>query len=426
MRSVMVFKRLFLASLCAGSAITAGGAGYPPERMVYNPITQQSEPEQRGAQAAAALAVSGAFEGEASLSSPEPTVVQAGHVAGADSCGSCGDGSCDGVACGGAVGCGTGVVGGGCEIVGCGDATCGDVASGGCATSATFYTGIEFTFLKPHYDDNVAFTMLDGSATGDSAFTDVEFDHDTEFTPRVYLGWRHRDGVGLRVTWWAFDHEAQSASASPDADGFGQISHPPFSGVDISSVIPTDVFTAGSHLEAYAIDIETTQEACLGGWDVVVAGGVRYADVEQGYRAQLQNAAGDQRGTIDYRQGIDGIGPTISLGASRPLGRLTTLFCKARGSVLFGDGESFLSAAENLDAPPEVATTRTSSRDDLLSIGEVQVGFQWQGRRRRMMPYRPFASVALEGQVWNGAGSATSEDGSLGFFGVNTGIGLAW
>lgn len=378
--------------------------------MVYNPVTGQSEPELRSASEGIASkgGVSTAFEDPAD-------VAQVAHHEAYVPSDACGDMACGADVCDPACG----------DIV-CGEPICGAAPGSGCGVGATFYSGIEFTFLRPHLDNNVAFTNLDGDAAGNSAFTDVGFEHDTELAPRVHFGWRHRDGVGLRATWWSFDHEADSVSASPDADGFGQISHPQFSGVDISTVIPTDLFSASADLEASAIDIEATQQACLGGWDLTVAGGVRYADVEQGYRAQTRDAGSNLRGTIDYRQSIDGIGPTISLGASRPMGRLATVFCRARGSVLFGDGGSRLTAAENIDSPPEIATTRTTSRDDLLSIGEVQVGFRWSGRGQRHLPYRPFLSIALEGQVWDGAGSPTSEDGALGFFGGTVGTGIEW
>jgi hypothetical protein len=35
-----------------------------------------------------------------------------------------------------------------------------------------------------------------------------------------------------------------------------------------------------------------------------------------------------------------------------------------------------------------------------------------------------FLRTALEGQVWQGAGSATNEDGDLGFFGLNVALGM--
>ena len=90
------------------------------------------------------------------------------------------------------------------------------------------------------------------------------------------------------------------------------------------------------------------------------------------------------------------------------------------------DDVSELAAVDDADLTTPFNTSRTTNRDDLLSIGEIQLGFRWQSLARRGQPYRPFLTAAVEGQTWNGAGSATSEDGSLGFFGFSTGAGLMW
>jgi hypothetical protein len=110
--------------------------------------------------------------------------------------------------------------------------------------------------------------------------------------------------------------------------------------------------------------------------------------------------------------------------AIRPINCQTGIFAKARGSLLYGDGESSLSAGEDLDLATPFTTTRTTSRDDLLSIAEIQVGLQWHSPYYQV--YQPFFTVAMEGQMWHGAGNATSEEGTLGFFGFTTGAGLKW
>ena len=92
--------------------------------------------------------------------------------------------------------------------------------------------------------------------------------------------------------------------------------------------------------------------------------------------------------------------------------------------MLFGDGESTLNAVEDADLATPFNTARTTGRDDLLSVGEIQLGFRWQTLGHRGRTYRPFLSAALEGQIWNGAGNSTTEDGTLGFFGFNTGAGV--
>jgi len=261
------------------------------------------------------------------------------------------------------------------------------------------------------------------------SITETEFDYDLEFSPRVWFGLDFYDGLGWRVTWWEFDHAPAEKTTSPPANGFGEVRNPPFGqtdfgDVDISSTIPGDIFSAASGLEAYTIDIETLKRTSFCSWDLAIGGGIRYANIEQSYSSQLSNNDGLALGQIDYRQSIEGIGPTVSLAASRSLSASLGFFCNARGSILFGDGESLLSAGEDLDQNVPLLTTITTRRDDLLSIGDLQVGFRWQSCSGRL--HRPFLSIALEGQIWNGAGNATSEDGSLGFFGFTSGFGLDW
>ena len=305
------------------------------------------------------------------------------------------------------------------------DVACGGIIGGNArCRSARIYGGIEAVIVKPRFENNVAFSTEESDGSSFSSFSDTEFDYDLEITPRVFLGWQHGDGVGMRASWWQFDNAAAVASASPPANGFGEITHPQFGSVDISTVDPTDVFSATSELNVYAIDLELTKQALFCSWDLDIGCGVRYAFAEQRYQSQVRDDDNVLRGQIDYRQSLEGIGPTISLGAVRPLTCKLSVFGKARGSVLFGDGESSLNAGEDLDLNNSFTTTQATNRDDLLSIAEAQIGFMWQGDEGGTV--RPFLTVAMEGQVWNGAGNATSEDGTLGFFGLNLGGGVDW
>ena len=316
------------------------------------------------------------------------------------------------------------------SCVGCGDIACGDIACGDCVAvrplASIIYAGFEATYVKPRFEDNVAFTLMQSDGATNETFEERDFNHDLEFNPRVFLGWQNSQGVGMRVSWWQFDHAAAPISARPPANGFGAIIPPSFGTVDISSNVPTDLFTAGSDLKVYTIDIEATRQAALGCWHIGVGGGLRYAFAEQHYLAQLRDSGNDLRGEIDFRHSIEGLGPTISLDAQRDWTRTLSAFCKARGSLLYGDGESRLVAGEDLDLANSFTTTSTTGRDDLLSIAEIQLGVRWQAVAHRSRIFLPFFSIAMEGQLWNGAGSAASEDGNLGFFGFNTGAGVGW
>jgi hypothetical protein len=140
--------------------------------------------------------------------------------------------------------------------------------------------------------------------------------------------------------------------------------------------------------------------------------------------AQLRNTSGVLRGQIDFTHHLEGFGPTMSFTADRPINCNLGCFATARGSLLFGDGESLLQAGEDLDLTTPFNTIATHGRDDLLPIGELRLGFHWQRPKQRPAGWQLFLTSALEGQIWGSAGSATSEDGSLGLFGFHAGIGM--
>jgi hypothetical protein len=289
-----------------------------------------------------------------------------------------------------------------------------------------FHAGFEATFLQPRFEDNVGFTVMEADGASFESFTDQQFDYDAEVSPRVWIGYENCKGLGWQVTWWQFDQDPDSLSAQPAANGFGLITTPPFGAIDISSNIPTDTMTAASSLYAYTFDLEATQSKLAGCWQLGVSGGVRYAFVEQTYLAQLRNSSDVLRGEIDFRHSTEGVGPTIALAASRPVGCQTHLFVRGRGSVLFGDGETNLRGGEDLDLSTPFITTDDTVSDDLLSIGEVQAGFGWQPPKQFDQVWQPFATLALEGQIWNGPGNAASPDGNLGFFGFSVAAGFDW
>ena len=254
------------------------------------------------------------------------------------------------------------------------------------------------------------------------SFQDTEFEYDLDFAPRVWLAYEFQEGSGVRVTYWQFDHSANGVTASPPENGFGQITHPPFGAVDISTTIPSDVFSAASDLNAYSIDVEFARNLDFGGWSFAAGAGLRYASVKQTYRAQLRDDNATLLGTIDFNHNLRGLGPTISVTAGRPLPRCWTAFAAARASLLFGDGESRLVAGEDLDLTSPFNTRRANSRDDVFSIGELQLGLEWSPCC--LGCWKPFLRGAFEGQLWSGVGNASSEDGDLGFVGFNVVTGV--
>jgi hypothetical protein len=278
--------------------------------------------------------------------------------------------------------------------------------------------------VKPRFDDNVAFTIMENDGATADTITDMEFDYDRDASVRVWMGYEFCSGIGGRATYWHFDPLRTRSTVNPPDNGFGFILHPDFGGIDISTNVPTDTFTASASIEAFAVDLETTKRFCSPKWSAIASGGLRYAEIEQSYFAERRQQDDTSLGTIDFAHHLKGFGPTIAIRADRQMTNRLQSFLSARASLLFGDGESRLVASEG--AAPALTTVQTSGRDDLLPIGEMQVGLYWQPHKQPRKVFQPFLTTALEGQVWSGAGNSSSEDGDVGFFGVSFGGGTMW
>jgi hypothetical protein len=315
-----------------------------------------------------------------------------------------------------------------CGDMGCGDIGCGDCVSCGqvgCSRRNYLYAGFEATFLQPRFESDVALTVMDSDGTSFENVSDTEFDYSLEFSPRVFIGVECCDGIGVRTSWWQFDHAAADASAQPPTNGFGRVSTPPFGDVEIAATVPTDTLTASAGLKAYTIDVDLTKCGAFRSWDLGFACGLRYAHIEQHYLAELVAPGDVLQDRIDFQHDVEGFGPTIALSSAVPLTQCVDLFCNGRGSLLFGEGNSRFNAGEDLDLTTPFTTTQIDNRDDLLPIAEAQIGLRWNGPLRCRI-WRSFMTLALEGRFWNGVGNASSEEGNLGFFGFTTSAGVTW
>jgi len=293
------------------------------------------------------------------------------------------------------------------------------------APPGEWLAGFEFSFFKPHFENNVAVTRTREDQTTFSA-TETPFEYDLDLAPRVWLHWVSPVGTGARVRYQTFEHEPDEVIAQPDADVISEVAAPFFSPFDQAFVPSTTVagerITASSELEFNIIDLEGTKRACFEDWALMASGGLRYASIDQEYIASLRDVENVLVSQTSFSHRFVGLGPTISIEARRPFGCHWRLFSSARGSVVFGDGESHQTTATDLDLTTPTNSNLESERDDVLTIGELQVGVEWVGEW--WDGGHLFCRTTLEGQVWQGAGSANTEDGDMGLFGFSFMLGV--
>ncbi len=283
--------------------------------------------------------------------------------------------------------------------------------------------GIEFTILKPYFSNgNLAFTTLTSDGDTFESFADTEFSYNTELAPRVWINVLGSGSLGFRATYWQFDHGATPAIGTPPDNGFGSIIPPAFGGVDLSTTIPGSQFLASTNLNAYTIDLELTKTAEWGSCGWMTGVGLRYAEVEQRYTSELRSDADVLQSTLDFSHVVNGIGPTVSLRTERPLTNCLSVFGVARGSFVFGNNNSLLIALEDQDLDDQLTTNSTTRRDGFLPIGDLQVGLHWAPQQAGIVI--PYLHLAMESQLWGGAGNGSSDAGNLGFFGLNVALGV--
>ena len=112
------------------------------------------------------------------------------------------DGDCEGAAAFNA-GC--------CDAV----AICDEGECGICMPRACWTAGVEAVFLKPQFENNVAFTVIAADGASFETFSDTEFNYDLELTPRVWIGRGVGDGIDWRATWWQIDHNSRLRARQP-------------------------------------------------------------------------------------------------------------------------------------------------------------------------------------------------------------------
>lgn len=318
---------------------------------------------------------------------------------------------------------GSAMDGEGCCLDGCQGCAQQDCCAQDCCGAHPFCiaAGYSFVFLQPHFENDIAFvsTIDDGEF---ARVSDTSFNYDLEVTPRVWIEICKPNQLGFRVTWWQFDHASPTRVGVVNDSGFETISAPiQFRDIVIAATTPDDIFGAQADLKIDVLDFEGTKWTDFCTWQFGTTAGLRYASLRHSYQAASFNDAGVPQDIFDSSHRFDGMGPTFSVEARRPMGCLTW-FSMARGSLLYGNGKHSFTALEDITpAGPGLTTVARFNRNDVLTAAEVQVGLEWC--KQCCSGKRLFCRAALEGQVWQGFGSATQEDGDLGLFGFQVALG---
>jgi hypothetical protein len=307
--------------------------------------------------------------------------------------------------------------------------------------------GVGLYILKPHFENNPAYTTTAASTVVSSdppriitidttsSATQQDFSYDLTVSPLIYLGYVADGGLGFRTRWFRFDQGSDASPTTPVAPGgLSGFTSLPFAG---SSFGRTSTFAFTSHLLLDVWDFEVTHDLRVGKWCLLWAGGVRYLHMAQRYAAYQSPVSSVDLvpvnpETLVSGHSFNGVGPMLALEAERPLGSSgLSLYGTTRGAVLFGTGKQSTMGQLTITFPGvggertifknALTAVNNASHNDVLPVLEFEVGVQYG---REVGQFYPFVRTGLVGQAYFGAGSATSEDGNLGLFGLCVTAGL--
>lgn len=260
--------------------------------------------------------------------------------------------------------------------MGGGDGSCASDCD--CRSSGVF-AGAELLLLTPY---NGSLSVSAGPPG--SPVVEVTPDFDLAAAPRFWLGYRNSEGLGLRARYFTLDAEGGPS--------------------------PTLGIVRG--LDVRTFDLEVTQIEQLGNWTLDLSAGIRWA--------QNRNDMFSLAAPVLLTQDFEGWGPTVALGALRPIGSGNfSLFANVRGSLLFGDNDYQIA----LNVPPLVPVATLQSSNEVVTVGELQLGVEWA--RFLDNGARVYARAGVEAQAWNIPSPALGLlDDTTGLIGATMSIGL--
>lgn len=255
----------------------------------------------------------------------------------------------------------------------------------------TIYGGV--FLIQPVFGTNPAFVS---AGAGGNVARQVDFSHNLEVAPNVWLGYVSERGWGVRGRWFQFDHDSSASYAAAPGETITGISSLGLGKIPINGTI-----AASSQLAVNMFDLQGTYSRESAKWSHLLGMGVRYTHMSQDYRATLTNP-GTQ---IDLTSGhnLNGVGPSFALETKHLIGESGfAVYGQMHGAILFGHASEIYTAINN-----GVPQQFTRGQTDVLPVGEMEVGAEYSknvGRARLCL------QTGFVGQVWWGGGNASNLD----------------
>lgn len=283
-------------------------------------------------------------------------------------------------------------------------------------STASLYAGMQFLFVKPQMKESFEATLI---TPGVGQNTLVPLDYDFHVTPRAWLGFSTAEAVGLRVTYWGFDHNGNGRTLVSDGVTLpGATATTVIYPAAIIAPAPGDILQTHSSLNVQTVDLEGTADVQVQSLDVLLSGGLRYASTDQQMSA-VASRGGLPIGLLNWSRQFEGFGPTVAATATRPILGGLSAFGSLRGSLLYGDKDLNRTVIGDITPAPVAGPpfVGLNGADEVVACGDLGIGLRYAVELQNSSEV--FVQGTYEGQLWTEAGAPT-----LTFLGFN-GLGLS-
>jgi hypothetical protein len=310
--------------------------------------------------------------------------------------------------------------------------------------------GASLYFLRPYHTENPAFVVTQGIGTANPRSTTEDFDWNYHVAPAGWIGCTSECGVGGRVRYFFFDHDAEAITRTLSAadaaagtaitapDGLSPVLGTPPRGFGSPGVLlqgpgggalGSDTLAFAGDLHIQTIDLEGTYAFDHGHFSLLLAVGGRYLQMHQNYTAALRNqVAADtfEQAILTSGRNFYGGGPTLAFQCRWQIAHSgLALYGSARGSILVGRSRHSAVFSETIADPltgfQDNVATSSSIEDEVMPIGELEGGVEYG---RPLGHTRLFVRAAVVNHTYFESGSATNRDGALGLFGAQVSLGV--
>jgi hypothetical protein len=337
---------------------------------------------------------------------------------------------------------------------------CCDNCGCGCEHQGGLIGGVGFYLVQPYFSNNPAYnvsvinaTAITGGSTGTPppllSTSRQDISHDMDIAPEIWLGYISDSGFGFRTRFWYFRQDTSQSldvpTAAANTNTIPIITSAAPLGLQIFStnIGSNAIFDATSKLDMQVWDLEALQDIRSGSWDLLLAGGLRLAHINQEYNAFASAGVGGATPvseSLTSSRSFTGAGPVVGLEARRYFGNSGLAFySKACGALLFGsDKQNGIASTPGFAYAgiPPLSAVASDHRDRVMPVGEIEIGLE---AGRNVGRSRLFGQIALVAQDWFGAGNAShsvsgaiegfsiassSADSDLGFLGLAFRLGI--